>query len=113
MKDQRKYVRIPESSQLFYQVILSDKVVECITKDISAGGIKFIAQEFIPHGSHLRIKVNFHKTSFSFEALVRWVWAREIPHSEEYEIGVEFIDIPQDAVKYLQQYIESLNETQK
>ncbi len=110
MKDNRKYVRIPESSQIFYEIIPGEKVVECATKDISEGGIKFIAQEFIPQGSHLRIKINFHKTLFSFEALVKWVWARELPHREEYEIGVEFVDIPQDAVKYLQRYIESLNE---
>ena len=112
MKDQRKYVRVPESSQVFYEIIPGDRVVECATKDISEGGIRFVTQEFIPQGSHLRIKINFHKTLFSFEALVKWVWESEIPHTEAYEIGVEFIDIPQDAVKYLQHYIESLNDLQ-
>ena len=113
MKNRRKYTRIPESAQIFYKIIPGNKAVECATENISEGGIKFIAQELIPYGSHLRIRINFHKTLFSFEALVRRVWVSKVSHGEAYEIGAEFIDIPKDAVKYLQHYVESLNETKK
>ena len=113
MKNKRKFVRIPENAQIFYKIIPGDKVVECTTEDISEGGIKFIAQELIPHGSHLRIRINFNKTLFSFEALVRRVWVKEVPHGETYEIGVEFIDMPKDAAKYLKRYVEALSETKE
>ena len=107
MGERRRYIRIPENLQIFYEVIPTDKVKECATKNISQGGIKFITDEFIPKDSHLKIKVNFYKTLFSFEALVKCVWVREMNYSEEYEIGVDFIDIPPDAVRYLINYIET------
>jgi len=108
MGERRRYIRIPENLQIFYEIIPSEKVKECATKNISQGGIKFITDEFIPKDSHLKIKVNFYKTLFSFEALVKCVWVREMNYSDEYEVGVDFIDIPPEAVSYLINYIETL-----
>ncbi len=106
MLERRKYKRIPENSQIFYEVIPDQKVRDYATKDISQSGFRFLAHEFIPTGSHLRIKLTFHKTLFSFEALVRCVWVREMPYSGEFEIGAEFIDIPAKAAEYIINYIK-------
>lgn len=111
MPERRKYVRIPESSQIFYEIIPIEKIKECVTKDISQGGIKFLTQEFIPKDSRLKIKLTLNKTLFNFEALVRFVWIRQLRFSESYEIGVEFIDIPPKALGYLINYIKTYTNT--
>jgi len=105
MQERRRYVRIPENSQISYEVIPAEKMKEHATKDIGQGGIRFFVHEFISKDSHLKIKLSFFKTLFSLEGLVRIAWIREVPYTEQYEVGVEFIDIPSKAVEYLKDYI--------
>ncbi len=115
MSELRKYVRIPEYSQIFYEIIpiLSGKAKDGATKDISQGGIRFLTQEFIPKDSHLRIKLTLNKTLFNFEALVKFVWIKQLRYSEIYEVGVEFIDMPPKALEYLINYIKACLDTKK
>ena len=115
MSELRKYARIPEDSQIFYEIIPipSGKARDGATKDISQGGIRFLTQEFIPKDSHLKIRLTLNKTLFSFEALVKFVWIRQLRYSEIYEVGVEFIDIPPKALEYLINYIKACLDTKK
>ena len=105
MQERRRFTRVPESLQIVYEVIPADEVKKYLTKDISQGGIRFLTHEFLPRGSRLRIKINFPKTLFSFEALVECMWIRQIPYSEEFEVGVEFVDLPSEVLDYLISYI--------
>ena len=105
MQERRRYVRIPENSQISYEVIPSEKTKEHSTKDLSQGGIRFFLQEFIPRDTHLKIKLNLRKTLFNLEALVRIAWISQVPHTQNYEAGVEFLNIPPKAVEYLKDYI--------
>ena len=100
MEERRRYIRIPEKLQIFYEVIPSERRGEYITRDISQAGISFLVHDFIPKDSCLRVKLTFN-TSFSFEALSRLVWIRERSYNEEYEVGVEFLNMPQEAKMYL------------
>ena len=113
MEELRKYVRIPEDSQILYKVIPSEKSGEYLTKDISQGGIRFLVHSFIPKDSNLRVRLTLHNADVAIEALVRLVWIKEVPHSERYEVGVRFIDIPPKATEYLINYIRSALSTQR
>ena len=105
MEERRKYVRIPENSRISYRCIPKEKFSDFLTKDISQGGIRFMIEEFIPKGSFLKIRLKLSKTSVAVEAIVKAVWIKGMPHSDEYEIGVQFVDIPQHAVQHLICYI--------
>lgn len=110
MQERRKYTRVPESLRISYEILPTEAIKEYLTKDISQGGIRFFAHEFISKGSRLRIRITFPRTLFSFEALVKCMWVRELPYNEEFEVGVEFIDLPSEIVGYLISYIKaSLN----
>jgi c-di-GMP-binding flagellar brake protein YcgR len=100
-------MRVPESLQLAYEIIPADEIKRYLTKDISQGGIRFLTHEFIPKGIRLRIKIIFPKTLFSFEALVQCMWVRQMPYGEEFEVGVEFIDLPMEVMDYLVNYIRA------
>lgn len=107
MEERRRYVRIPESSQISYEVMPNVKTRDYITRDISQGGIRFFVHEFIPKNSLLKIRLTLEKVTFSFEAVVKLVWIKEAPRSDNYEIGVEFINIPKKATEYLIGYIKT------
>jgi len=110
MQERRKFFRIPESSQISYEIIPSVKRRYFIAKDISQGGIRFFVHDFIPKNSLLKIRLTLKKISFSFEAVVKLIWIREEPRSERYEIGVEFLNLPKKAAESLIAYIKNILE---
>ena len=107
MEERRRYTRIPESLQIAYELVPAETIREYLTKDISQGGIRFLTHEFIPKGSRLRVRITFPMTLFSFEALVKCMWVREMSYSGDFEVGVEFIDLPSEIMEYLISYIKS------
>jgi c-di-GMP-binding flagellar brake protein YcgR len=106
MIERRKFVRIPESSSISYRIMPKIKTGDYLTKDIGQGGLRFFIHEFIPKKSFLKIRLTIKNISFSFEALVRIVWIIEETRSERYEIGVEFVNISNEAKKHLVDYIK-------
>ena len=108
MLERRRFIRIPENSQISYEVLPDIKVKDFLTKDLGQGGIRFFVHDFIRHNNILKIRLTLAKTTFSFEALVRVIWIREDAHSERYEVGVEFINIPRQATEHLIDYIQSV-----
>lgn len=107
MEERRKFIRIPDTSQISYRVISEEKIGEYSARDISQGGLRFFVHDFIPKGSLLKVRITSSKKVFSFGAVAKLVWIKEVPHSEEYEVGVEFINLPKNLVEYVINYIKS------
>jgi c-di-GMP-binding flagellar brake protein YcgR len=107
MQERRRYTRVPESLQVAYEIIPAETIKEYLTRDISQGGIRFLTHEFIPKDSRLRIRITFPTTLFSFEALVKCMWIRELSYGDDFEVGVEFIDLPSEILDYLVSYIRA------
>jgi c-di-GMP-binding flagellar brake protein YcgR len=108
MKERRRFVRIPESSSISYRIMPNIKTGDYLTRDIGQGGIRFFVHDFVPKGSLLKIRLTIKNISFSFEALVRVVWIIEEPRSERHEVGVEFVNISDEATKHLIDYIKDI-----
>lgn len=113
MEERRKYIRIPDSSKISYKLIPASTQGDHLTKDISRGGIKFLAHQFVPKDSLLKLKLTLCKTAATFEAIAKVMWIRQVPHQSNYEVGVQFIDIPQKAVEHLLDYIKISLHCQK
>jgi len=113
MKDKRQYIRIPESSELSYRLIPKSKINGSISKDISAGGVRFSAREFIPISSTLRIRLSIKNIPYTIDASVCVKWTRRISGSDRYEIGAEFIEIPREGLLQLERYIRETSEEEK
>lgn len=105
MEERRQYVRIPESSTISYKCVPQEKIADYMTMDLSQGGLRFKVHEFVPKGSYLKIRLKLANTLIAFEAMVKLVWCSKISGSNEYEIGVQFVDIPPHAVQHLMGYI--------
>jgi c-di-GMP-binding flagellar brake protein YcgR len=106
MIERRKYIRIPESLPIAYEVVPSQTKKEYASKDISQGGMRFLINEFIPKDSRLRVQISFPGTLFNFETWVKCMWIRKLPYNDRYEVGVEFMDTPLKAVEYLNSFIK-------
>ncbi len=113
MDDRRKYVRIPDNSQFSYEIISAQKIGKSATSDISQGGMRFEVNQFIPKGTNLKVKLTLSQIFFTFEVIVKVMWVRQLPYGEEYEVGVEFLDLPYNFSKVLMEYVESLLKNKK
>lgn len=105
MLERRRYIRIPEKSQISYRVLPEIQSRGFITKNISQSGIRFLVHDFISKDRLLEIRLTLEKIHFSFTAIVKVRWVRQEPLGERYEIGVEFVNIPGKAVDHLIDYI--------
>ncbi|MFC1514419.1 PilZ domain-containing protein [Candidatus Omnitrophota bacterium] len=108
MMERRRYIRIPERQKISYKVLPDRKAQGLLTRDISQGGIRFLVHTFIPPESLLEVRISFEQVLFSFESTVRVVWVERQPHSERYEVGVEFTNLPKKANQYLVDYITTI-----
>lgn len=108
MQERRKYIRIPESSPISYEIIHDAIIEKFVTEDISQDGIKFFVHEPIPKDTLLKIKLTLKKISFSFETFIRVAWIKKEARCRKYEIGAEFICLPTKATERLIDYIKSV-----
>lgn len=109
MKNNRKFIRIPESAEISYRLIKNIKTTGALSKDISKGGLRFFVNEFIPKESVLKIKIIIKKLPYSFEVIAKVKWVKKRFANESFEIGVEFIEVPQKDLQHLERYIEDIN----
>ena len=107
MYERRKYIRIPEKTEISYSVVSTAISGQYTTSDISQKGIRFLVHHFIPKDSQLKVKITFAQTKVPIEALVELMWIRELPYSGSYEVGARFIDISQKDMDHLLDRIKS------
>ncbi|MCM8774404.1 MAG: PilZ domain-containing protein [Candidatus Omnitrophica bacterium] len=79
----------------------------CVTRNISAGGICLILDKKREVNTTLSLKINLPDSSPSIIAKGRVVWSKSIIlNSNEvlYDLGIEFIDIEEDARQRIFRY---------
>lgn len=108
--DNRKFERILGDAEITYRVVAQSQAQGTLSKDISEGGIRFFCNEFIPLGSKLRVRVLIRSIPYSFQALAETRWIKEASGGARYEIGVEFTDIPSEAIQKIKALADSQSE---
>ncbi len=92
MIDKRKFIRIPQSLQIVYEISNNPKTQFFLTRNISQGGVSFYTHEFIPKATILKIR--FSLPEFSYDGFARVIWIREDVKDDRFEIGTEFMNMP-------------------
>lgn len=105
MRERRKFVRIKEEDGLTYSRIPDYKEAHDASRDISAGGIRFHTQEFVPLHSVLRVTIKLEHNLQRINAVAKVVWVKEMFGDGNYEVGAEFVEIAAADLKFLEAYI--------
>jgi len=90
MIDKRRFVRIPRSLEIAYEIASNPKTQCYLTQNISRGGVCFFTREFIPKETILKLRFSFQ--GVSYDGLARVVWIREDVKHYRFEIGAEFMN---------------------
>lgn len=73
------------------------QVIETLTRDLSEGGLRCLSQLITPVGSELSLELMLSTGSEPLTLHGRSAWFRTLPDSEQFDLGIAFIDLsPQD-----------------
>lgn len=108
-KYQRKYFTVPIC---YKRVTESGEGTLAPVKDVSEGGIGFMALEYIPPKTELVLKVFLPGFKEPIESPGKVIWAKkEEPYTEEYalfNIGVEFTQLSEKFKKDIAHFVSNL-----
>jgi c-di-GMP-binding flagellar brake protein YcgR len=115
MKERRKAQRVQEKAKVTIKLTDSEDELACrvihhLTQDISLNGVKIRCDVFIPVNSLLNIELSLRKPTrvISVHGKVRWIKA--LYKDELYEMGIEFVDTSQEAIRLLESCLSELTK---
>ena len=91
MLERRKFIRIPNSTEIKYEISSSPKSYSSVIRNISPAGACFLAHDFIPKDSTIKLSIFYNKDCYGGLAKVAWIKQKA---ENKYEVGVEFINKP-------------------
>ena len=109
-QNSRRFKRMRADYLVKYQVAGTegrDPIVSNI-KDLSAGGVKFWADQFIPEGTLVKVGFLVPPLDLNVEALGRVVRVRQAKESGVFYSAIRFIEIPDAAKNAINEFIEYL-----
>jgi len=98
--DRRRDSRIEEENQISFSVSPEEKspphrkMARCLTRNISRNGAMIYTDLFLPVGSMLTLELSLGQPYDVITMVGKVRWIKSLPGDEEFEAGIEFIDIP-------------------
>lgn len=86
----------------------SPQVMETLTKDLSAGGLRCITQTVLPVSTEVTLELVLAPGQEPLVARGRTMWFRSIPDSEQFDAGFAFTEINPINKRHLSAYLERL-----
>ena len=94
-KDPRFGFRIPVRYRKLGTV--SQEFKGSLMRDISTGGARMTIYEFLPLNLRLAAEIPLISASKPFAGVCRVAWVKKTAFSEQYDVGVEFLELkPED-----------------
>ena len=109
--ERRRWTRLRSYLPVRFQDLRTQRFVETLSKDISAGGVQCLSHEFLPASRELLIEVSIFRATPPMKARARVAWIQQVPHADQYCVGLEFLQTPKAFQDELQTYIESAATT--
>lgn len=108
MKERRKAPRMKEESDVTITVVSEgkhQKIIYDSSKDISIYGAKIHSRVSFPIDTLLEMDFVTNSVYKNISALGKVKWIKVIIEDNSYDIGVEFVKKPGEAIKKLEDYI--------
>jgi len=98
LEDKRKYPRFHMSIPVEYKMLKSspENRKGSVVSDISAGGVKFICDEFLALTARMVLDIALPIPDRPISAVSKVAWIRKLPNGDRYEIGNQFLEMSKD-----------------
>ncbi len=103
-------MRVDSTVPLQYKKLkeLSEGTIGAITENVSEGGVRFMANEFLPLASRLVVEIFLPAQPKPIKAISKVAWIRKALSGEQYVIGNQFLDLTRDDLEQLSEYVKKL-----
>jgi c-di-GMP-binding flagellar brake protein YcgR len=109
--EKRRYPRVNTHIPVRYRK-LGDPETETkagtITKNLSEGGIRFSAPEFISRACRLVLELDIPMINKPVKAISKVAWIRKGDSGNDYEVGNQFLEISKKDKDLVSEYVSSL-----
>jgi len=82
------------------------RVVETLTKDLGVGGIRCVSQTLTPVGREVAVEIPVGPGHELVSVRGRAVWFHVLPDSEQFDLGIMFIELNDRTKRLLSTYLE-------
>ncbi|MDD5449286.1 MAG: PilZ domain-containing protein [Candidatus Omnitrophica bacterium] len=108
--EKRKASRFKMAMPVDYRMLRASQEAKrkSFTSDISIGGVRFIADEFLALTARMVIDINLPVPERSVSAVSKIAWIRKLPDDDKYEIGNQFLEMSRDDKERLSNYLNRL-----
>jgi c-di-GMP-binding flagellar brake protein YcgR len=109
-EERRKYQRIESNLPLQYKNLrkIGESPTGSLTKDLSAGGVRFRTGEFISLACRLVVEINLPTVEKPIKAISKVAWIRKVPASDSYELGNQFLEITKEDRSHVTNFVNGL-----
>lgn len=77
-----------------------------LSKDLSAGGLRFQAAQFVAHQHRFLVHLIVPGVPTPIRTIAQVCWTRKQPHSDAYDVGARFVEITPHDRGRLADYVE-------
>ena len=105
--DRRRFPRADFREPIRFQLATSSTGGGCLGRDVSEGGLRINFEYFVKPDTAMAVefRLGSGQATMTFEGRV--AWAYQIPASDRYQLGIEFIDKNEDNQKNIRRYVIS------
>ncbi len=107
--ERRRALRLKAYRPIRLQPASTPHVVETLTKDLAAGGVRCVSPTVFPVSTELSVELHVANGQEPFTLRREAVWFQSIPGSEQFEVGIAFKDIPPRTLRRLSVCLEDLS----
>ncbi len=106
--ERRQYPRVNTTMSIQYRGIrqASDSIMGAIARDISCGGIRVLANEFVSVFTRLVVEVAIPSIPKPVRVISKVAWIQKRPHGEQYEVGMQFLDMAEEDKYNISEFVE-------
>ncbi len=114
MKERRKVPRVKETNEIAITVVPEEKNISKkkflynYSKDISVSGARIESSILLPVDTVVKIAFKLKNLKKEITALGKVKWIKVLIEDKSYEAGVEFVDIPSEAIKKIDHYVAEI-----
>ncbi|MDD4954965.1 MAG: PilZ domain-containing protein [Candidatus Omnitrophica bacterium] len=102
--EKRKNTRSLISFPIECSVVPGKEYFYTVTKDLSAGGVRILSDEFLSKNNCLKLNINLIDKVLGIKAKV--VWCNKERASDRYYAGLKFVEIPEENKNYINSIVE-------
>jgi len=105
--DRRRFPRVDFREPIQFDLPTSSASGGCLGRDISEGGLRINFEYFVKPNTVMNVQFRLAPGQGKMTVEGRIAWARQVPSSDRYQLGVEFLGENEDNQKHIRRYVIS------